>query len=427
MRYSLPLILVLAMSAGCNGGSITIDNCDPCPSDTGTNGPGDTDEPGTNTGDSGVCCDGTDTDTGTDTGNTGTDTGSGADTGSDTGTAPDPLDVDDDSDGFSENDGDCDDTDMWVNPSVADFVGDATDNNCDGVDGTDYDGDGVANIPSGGDDCDDAEPLVYSGNAEVYYDGLDNDCDAATVDDDQDADGYVYDGLGGDDCDDTEATTHPTALDMLGDGVDNDCDGVDGVDNDGDGYMSEASGGGDCNDWDPAIHPGVLDTWYDGIDSDCDGASDYDYDGDGYDSDAYYGTDCNDTDPLIHPGAYENIDGVDQDCVGDYDNVMVIFNGDQVTGDWNIWVWELDLLESFDTIRIYDRTLGIEESHPITAVNSLFYLVYGVDTNIPWGSDYFDVAIEDAETGICYGRSKDPMATLWFTSCIDYDGWAAGI
>lgn len=46
-----------------------------------------------------------------------------------------------------------------------------------------------------------------------------------------------------------------------------------------------------------------------------------DADGDGYDDDAFGGTDCNDADPLTYPGAYEECDGVDNDCDG---NVPVV-------------------------------------------------------------------------------------------------------
>ena len=38
---------------------------------------------------------------------------------------------------------------------MTDIVGDGIDQNCDGLDGTDVDGDGFASVASGGDDCDD--------------------------------------------------------------------------------------------------------------------------------------------------------------------------------------------------------------------------------------------------------------------------------
>ena len=51
--------------------------------------------------------------------------------------------------------GDCDDTLASVNPYATDLVGDGVDQNCDGIDGTDGDGDGIASVQSGGTDCDD--------------------------------------------------------------------------------------------------------------------------------------------------------------------------------------------------------------------------------------------------------------------------------
>ena len=71
--------------------------------------------------------DDTDTDTDTDTDDTDTDT-------DDTDTEePDPLDVDDDFDGFTENDGDCDDADASFNPDAPDDENDGLDQNCDGT------------------------------------------------------------------------------------------------------------------------------------------------------------------------------------------------------------------------------------------------------------------------------------------------------
>ena len=41
------------------------------------------------------------------------------------------------------------------NPMATDIAGDGIDQNCDSVDGTDFDGDGYASTISGGEDCND--------------------------------------------------------------------------------------------------------------------------------------------------------------------------------------------------------------------------------------------------------------------------------
>ncbi|MCK6524495.1 hypothetical protein L6R49_24070 [Myxococcota bacterium] len=77
--------------------------------------------------------------------------------------------------------GDCDDNNGAINPLATDVVGDGRDQNCDGLDGTDGDGDGSASVETGGTDCDDMNVTAYTGAAEVCYDLVDNDCDA-TID-----------------------------------------------------------------------------------------------------------------------------------------------------------------------------------------------------------------------------------------------------
>ena len=72
---------------------------------------------------------------------------------------------------------DCDDDDAGVNPSAPDLVGDAADENCDGLDGVDADGDGYASEASGGEDCDDGAPLVHPCGDDLPGDGVDGNCD----------------------------------------------------------------------------------------------------------------------------------------------------------------------------------------------------------------------------------------------------------
>jgi hypothetical protein len=63
--------------------------------------------------------------------------------------------TDEDGDGYTAENGDCNDNDATVYPGAADTYGDGSDQNCDGTDGVDADGDGVASAAGGGPDCDD--------------------------------------------------------------------------------------------------------------------------------------------------------------------------------------------------------------------------------------------------------------------------------
>jgi len=87
-----------------------------------------------------------------------------------------PNSTDNDGDGYSEDNGDCDDTDPNSSPNGTDEDVDGIDQNCDGVDGIDADGDGVASTESGGDDCDDSNDNI-SPELTESCDYLDNDCD----------------------------------------------------------------------------------------------------------------------------------------------------------------------------------------------------------------------------------------------------------
>ncbi|MCB9665582.1 MAG: hypothetical protein H6732_15835 [Alphaproteobacteria bacterium] len=194
-------------------------------------------------------------------------------------------------------------------------------------------------------DCDDTDADRHPGAVEVCN-GVDDDCDDLVDDDDAgleaadhpgavqgypdgDGDGFAskrprwacaaptepWPTTPGADCADDDASTFPGAAEAESASA---CR----RDHDEDGYgdampPAGVSAGKDCDDDAPLIHPGVEEVWYDGVDADCDGRSDDDADRDGHDAQARGGTDCDDTDPTIHPGATDiPIDGIDQDCSG---------------------------------------------------------------------------------------------------------------
>ena len=217
---------------------------------------------------------------------------------------------DDDHDGWTTCEGDCNDNDASINPDAAEqcnFV----DDDCDGLlmaDEVDVDGDGVMACAG---DCDDHDADVFPGAVEICN-GLDDDC-GGDIDEGFDADGDGVTVCGGD-CDDGDGSVFPGAPELC-DGVDGDCDGAlaaDEVDADGDGAMVCD---GDCDDADPSVYPGATDIC-DNVDNDCDGiipASEVDGDGDGY---AECEGDCNDFDADVNPGAAEQCNGADDDCDG---------------------------------------------------------------------------------------------------------------
>ena len=162
--------------------------------------------------------------------------------------------IDNDGDGFTNPDGDCNDLDATIYPGAPELC-DGRDNDCDsaaGIDEVDSDGDGVM-ICDG--DCDDGDALVVPGATE-RCNGADDDCDGAIPADEVDDDGDGVMICGGD-CADSNADIAPGNPEICN-GSDDNCDGnllFDEVDEDGDGVMACE---GDCNDNDPDITEGSL-------------------------------------------------------------------------------------------------------------------------------------------------------------------------
>jgi hypothetical protein len=99
-------------------------------------------------------------------------------------------DVDDDRDGFSEFEGDCDDADPTVSPGGEEYPNGA-DDDCDGEideEPEPVDGDGDGWTPEDG-DCDDSETAVHPGHEDIC-DDLDNDCDGELNEDVREDDPY---------------------------------------------------------------------------------------------------------------------------------------------------------------------------------------------------------------------------------------------
>jgi len=342
--------------------------------------------------------------------------------------------------GYVTNDGDCDDSDVSVNPGATE-VCDGADNDCDGdtddddSDLGDGDGDGVGSCT----DCDDNDAGNYPGNAEDC-DGADNDCSGAPDADEVDVDGdgsMVCDG----DCDDGDPNNYPGNTEMC-DGQDNDCDGTadeaDAADattwyedNDNDGYGNsnvtqtacdqpagyEASGG-DCDDSDPDAYPGATE-YCDGADNDCDGQTDeadavdmgtwyLDSDGDGYglsnsstqacDQPSGYAEDsgdCDDGDAAIHPGAVDTCnDGIDQDCDG-ADDACAISHCGMISSD-----------ETWTAAQTHEVTCPVyvaDGSAPVLTIEDGAVVTFDAYTGIYIGTlNYGTMVVEGNSTGVTF-------------------------
>lgn len=219
---------------------------------------------------------------------------SGLDTGYDSGWEPGDYDED----GWTVDEGDCNDADPTIHPFAPEIC-DNVDQNCDnildeGTDCTDDDGDGVNDQ---GGDCNDNDNTIFPGAVEIR-DGIDQNCnglidDGTTAwDDDGDCScevapcrGSVSPNCGtltGNDCNDTRSDVFPGAVEACNGRDDNCVAGVDEpgatggniyyLDGDGDGYgvpqstvnacsppQGYATNNTDCYDGNAAAHPGATD------------------------------------------------------------------------------------------------------------------------------------------------------------------------
>ena len=291
---------------------------------------------------------------------------------------------------------------------------------------SDVDQDGYVS-PSGGsdcaataeDDCDDSDPNVHPDAAEVPGNGQDDDCDgeidegATNASTDQDGDGYSVDGG---DCDDTSSAVNPGATEIPYNGLDDDCRDGDLVDVDGDGYDAISAGGDDPDDTDAAIFPGstAYDDDGDGYseeegDTDDDDATETpinDDDGDGF---GPLDGDCDDDDANVYPAAWEQCNGVDDDCDGAVDEDVIdrfIYPDDDGDGfgDASGAVFACVLT----TGTVIDNT-DCDDAEP-TINPAASELCNGVD-------DDCDGLTDDADT------DAKPDASLWYFPDRDGDGY----
>ena len=306
-----------------------------------------------------------------------------------------PLADDDDGDGYSEFDGDCDDRDPLVYPgSVEEDVYKQCMIDRDG------DGFGDANAPqpyTAGSDCDDENPLTFPGAAEK-----ESETECLT---DEDEDGWSAENT---DCDDSDATLNQD---------DSDGDGQSTCESDCDDTVPTTYLGADeyCNEVDDNCdgtvdEPTALDasTWYEDADSDGFGNANVSQNActqpSGYILD---NTDCDDGAASVYPNADEYCNEVDDNCDGTVD--------ESISLDATTWYEDADG-DQFGNVSVPD----------VSCTQPMGYVLDNTDcddtsnTSFPNADEYCNGRDDNCDGAVDESTALD--ATTWYEDA-DGDGF----
>ena len=289
----------------------------------------------------------------------------------------DPMDIDDDGDGFTENDGDCDDDD----PNLLSIAEDA---DCDGI--------------LTADDCDDTDPestvIAEDGDCDGHL--TTDDCDDADpnstlISEDGDCDGL----LTADDCDDTD----PESTSVLDD---TDCDG----------WIASM----DCDDADPSV--GFTDGDGDGFAAcidDCDDANVNAYPGAGY----------NESDPTLcvedadGDGYGLILEGVLPECV-----TINMYDDGEGDGTWltaYFEVYEDDVLTATyarDSAQIVNGVHSVDHCFAAGVVHAEIQIQDDTQVESAYMAQVDQISIADTQSGTILGSGSGGHTEL-----IGWDDW----